>query len=92
MSSSAIQSQIPASVTLLRTGQVGFELLGAATAVVVDAAITANSIVVLSGIGATNATAITFSVELNAGVGFTVRTEAVATVARKAVNFAVLKY
>jgi len=92
MSAAAHLSSSPASVDLLRTGQVAFELLGATTAVVADARITAESVVVLTGVGAANATALTFVVELNPGTGFTVRTEAVATVARKVLSFAILKY
>jgi hypothetical protein len=94
MSVAAHFQSTPASVDVLRQGQVRFELAadgGTATVVVPDAAITVNSMVVLSGIG-TNATALVFTVELNAGVGFTIRTGAAATVAAKLVNFSVLKY
>ena len=92
MSAAATLSSSPASVNLLRTGQVAFELLGAATAVVADARITADSVVVITEVGALNATALTFVVELTPGTGFTVRTEAAATVARKVLSFAILKY
>lgn len=85
----------PASVDLLRVGQVVFRPAaagGAATLVVPDTAVTANSVIVVSGVGAVDATAITFSVNvITAGASFTIKTEAAAS-ADKLVNYAVLKY
>lgn len=91
MSAASVLQSSPASIDLLRTGSVVI-LTGASTSVVVDTAITANSIVVCCGLGAADATALRFSVDVvSAGVGFTVRANANAT-ADKSVGFAVLKY
>jgi hypothetical protein len=65
---------------------------GASTSVVVDTAITANSVVVCCGLGAADGTALRFSVDVvSAGVGFTLRSNANATAA-KSVGFVVLQY
>lgn len=62
-SSPAVSSE-PAPALVLREGTVAFTTAGAETSVVVpDARLTANSIIVITPIGALNATAITFRVD-----------------------------
>ena len=91
MSAASVLQGSPASIDLLRSGSVVI-LAGASTSTVADAAITANSIVVCCGLGAADATALSFAVDVvSSGVGFTVRANANAT-ANKSVGFAVLKY
>lgn len=65
--------------------------LGAATIAVANNAITASSIVLVSGAGAPDATALSFNVVINAGVGFNITANAAATAA-KAVSFFVVRY
>lgn len=93
MSAAAHLQSTPASVDLLRTGSVVLLAAGAPTTVAVaDTAITANSIVVVNGLGAADATALSFTVDVvSAGVGFTIRANAAAT-ANKSIGFAVLRY
>lgn len=84
----------PASVDLLRQGQ-SFLPVGDQTAIVVDAAITANSIVVatLGSLGSGAVSAQTgLVVQPLIGTNFTIRLAAVAAATGQYVNWAVLKY
>ena len=89
------QSGSIASESPLRQGSVSFTTGGAApTSIAVpDTNITANSVVVIMGVGAVNASATSFFVDVvSTGVGFTIVANAAATVAAKTVSYAILKY
>lgn len=87
-----------APVLPLREGDVVFTTAGAETSIIVaDTRLTANSIIVLTPVGALNTTATTFRVDNvlsppTASAGFTVYANAAATVANKTVRWAILKY
>ena len=94
---SVLNEQAPALP--LREGNAVFTVgAGANTTVIVpDARLTANSIIVLTPIGAVNATALTFKVDNvlfppTASAGFTIYADAAATVNAKTVRWAILKY
>jgi hypothetical protein len=94
MSVASVFQGSPANAALLRIGSaiIAAGGGGAGAIVVNDAAITANSVVICWGIGAADATALTFSVDtLVASTSFTIRSNANATAAKQ-VGFAVLKY
>jgi hypothetical protein len=87
----AIQQGTPAAESPLRQGTATIAL-GAKIVAVADTAITASSLVVAWGIGAADATAFVFSADvINAGVGFSIGTNA-NTTAAKSVGWAVLRY
>jgi hypothetical protein len=95
MASCVIQAGSNASESPLRQGTVSFTIgAGAPTSIAVpDTSITANSVVVIMGVGAVNASATSFIVDVvSAGVGFTIVANAAATVGAKTVAYAVLKY
>ena len=98
MSAAAHFQGTPASVDLLRQGTATILATAYATAQIVDAAITANSVVIcwglgaLDGVPATPTGARTFCVDtLVPGTGFIIRSQG-AAVADKLVGWAVLKY
>ena len=97
MSAAAHFQGTPASVDLLRQGTALISAGDALTAQIVDAAITANSVVICWGLGAADGNGTTtgargFCVDtLESGIGFVVRSQAQA-VADKRVGWAVLKY
>jgi hypothetical protein len=64
----------------------------ATTIAVANTAITAQSVVLCSGVGALNATATLFTVVLNPGVGFNITTDAAPTVAAKSIAYFVVRY
>jgi hypothetical protein len=96
MSASIVQGS-PAAPRLLRQGTALISAGDALTAQIVDAAITADSVVMCWGLGAADGNGTTtgargFCVDtLAPGAGFVVRSQAVA-VADKRVGWAVLKY
>jgi hypothetical protein len=96
MSASIVQGS-PAAPRLLRQGTALISAGDALTAQIVDAAITADSVVICWGLGARDGDGTTtgargFCVDtLAPGAGFVVRSQAVA-VADKRVGWAVLKY
>lgn len=91
MSVASISSGSPAYIDNLRQG-VARIAIGASSSTVADAAITADSVVMCWGLGAADATALSFSVDVvSAGVGFTLRANANATAAKE-VGYAVLRY
>lgn len=64
----------------------------ATSVAVVNTAITASSVVMISEVGALNATATRFTVVLNPGVGFSITTNAAPTVNAKDVSYFIVKY
>ena len=78
---------------LVATPQSGVAVvpLGGATVAVANTSITASSVIMLTGLGAIDATATSFTVVLNAGVGFSVTANANATAA-KSVCYFIVKY
>lgn len=91
MSAASISAGSPAYIDNLRQG-VARIAIGASSSTVADAAITADSVVMCWGLGAADATALSFSVDVvSAGVGFTLRANANATAAKE-VGYAVLRY
>ena len=93
MSVASVFSGSPAAERLLRIGA-AIIAVGGYTIAVPDAAITANSVVVCWGLGATEAVggATSFSVDtLVPGVGFSISSDVI-TIAAKNVGFAVLHY
>lgn len=92
MSVASILSGTPAGIADFARANSAVIPLGAALIAVADTRITATSVVVCWGVGARDATALTFVVDaLIAGTGFTIYTNANATAA-KTVGYAVLKY
>ena len=92
MSAAVFLSGTPAAPDVLRQGTASIPLLATIIAVP-DAAIKADSVVVCWGVGAVNATATAFSIDvIDPGVGFSVSSDVAPTIAAKTVGWAVLKY
>jgi hypothetical protein len=89
-SPASLLSGSPASLSFLRSGSSGTITGPAVSVAVVDADITANSLVVISA-KALDATANSAIVQCEAGVGFTIKVGAAPT-APTAFNWVVLKY
>jgi hypothetical protein len=76
-----------------RVGTSSIALLATQTAIIVDAKVTANSVIVCWGTGAANTTALVFSADIITGEGgFRIKTNAAPTTAAKDVAYAILKY
>ena len=88
----AVSSEL-APLRVLNEGTASIASGSAITAAIPDARVKADSVIVCWGVGAANATALTFSVDdIIANTSFKIGTNANATVAAKSVRWAVLKY
>lgn len=90
----SILSGTPAGLAqFARVGTSSIALLATETALIVDAKVTESSVIVCWGIGAVNASATSFSVNiLSTDGGFKITADAAPTTAAKGVAYAILKY